>query len=213
MGMKSCLVALLFACLAVVVGCNDSDSGASYDCGNNDKGVIACMGDSITGEVNNGVPPYPSVLATLIPSKTIVNQGLGGEHSSGGAARVNGVLSRYHPCYLLVLYGANDILHFYDLNYTISNLRYILQTAKNNGTIPIIATLTPMIYSHAVFQGSVDQLNVMIRQMASEEKVQLVDLANEFRGSEDQLISFDGLHPNANGVSVVAMAFYEKVKP
>lgn len=208
------MLVLIFSLLLGCGGGGDGGGGASYNCGDNNKEVIACIGDSITGEVNNGVPPYPSVLASLLPGKTIVNEGVGGEGSDGGAARIDGILGYYHPCYMLILYGANDVLHAYHLDASISNLRYILQTCKLHGTIPIIATLTPMAYRYTFFQPTVERYSAAIRTLAAEESVQLVDLAHEFQGSAEQLISIeDGLHPNAAGVNVMAMAFYEKVKP
>ncbi len=217
--MAVCGLGLAVGLTGWMTGCGGSDGGDDGGGGGSacadtcNKVTVACMGDSITGDVNNGVPPYPSVLVGMMPQNTIVNQGRGGEESSGGARRVNNVLSRYNPCSLCILYGANDLMHFVAKGTTMDNLRYMVRAAKGRGTVPLVATLTPMLYStHWIFQGGADALNVMIREMASQEGAILVDLAAEFKGSETELMSADGVHPNAAGVQVMAVAFFEALQ-
>ncbi|NCC49646.1 MAG: hypothetical protein EOM20_00380 [Spartobacteria bacterium] len=200
--------------LSLQTGCggdDDGDSDSSSDFGDNNPKVIACMGDCITGDINYpGVSPYPSILAGMLPEKTVINEGGGAAKSSDGAARVNSVLKKDTPGYLLILYGTNDILHSLGHDGIINNLRFIIQSAKNNKTIPIIGTLPPMTYSHAIYNGSIDALNSKIRQMASEEGCRLADLAAEFSGTSPELFP-DGRHPNADGAAIIAVAYKEKI--
>ena len=78
--------------------------------------------------------------------------------------------------------------------------------AKANKTVPILATLLPMIGGHGIFTSAADRISNGIRDIASSEGVTLVDLNSEFGDPENQLIS-DGLHPNDTGNQIIALAF------
>ena len=195
-----------------LVGCDGggSSGGGGGDIGDNTAGVFVAMGDSLTsGYCVPAGAPYPDRTAAAT-GKTVINEGRCGERSGGGAGRVSGVLNQHKPEGLLILYGANDMINGGDVEGTIGNLRFIIQTAKANKTRPIIANLTPMYDGHAVFQGSVDALNQRINQLASEEGAALVNLAGEF-GQERDLIQADGLHPSDMGTQVIAFAFAGKI--
>jgi lysophospholipase L1-like esterase len=207
-------VLMLATGLALQPGCSDDDNdddSSSSDFGDNNPSVIVAMGDCISGDINYpGVEPYPAILAGMLPSKTIINESGGAAKSSDGASRVNGVLNKNTPAYLLILYGTNDILHSLGHDSIINNLRFIVQAAKNNKTVPIIGTLPPMTHSHSIYNGSIDALNTKIRQMASEENVRVADLAREFAGCDPEMFP-DGRHPNADGQAIIAMAYKEKI--
>ena len=184
----------------------DSGGGSSFDFGDNDVNTVVAMGDSIT---DGGCAPagasYPSRVAAL-SGKNVVNQGSCGEKSSGGASRVNSVLASTNPGYLLILYGANDALFDVDHFAVKENLRAIIQSAKNNMTLPILATLTPMYDGHAFGRGDAQAISVLIRELAGEEDVPLVDLEAEF-GEDRSLIQADGLHPSDTGAQLIALSF------
>lgn len=108
--------------------------------------------------------------------KNVINQGSCGEKSSGGADRVNTILDRYNPGYLCILYGANDAIFNLSVDTVINNLRYMIQDAKNNKTVPIVATLTPVYDGHAFASGNVQLYSDAIRQLAKDEGIKLADL-------------------------------------
>ncbi len=197
---------LLSGLVLVGAGCEGDSSGPSRDFGDNIPSKVACMGDSITvGGNYAGVPPYPSDLAGMRPDMQVLNKGKNGETSSGGAGRVGRVLGE-KPGFLCILYGANDMIHSRSKSATVASLRSMVTAAKMNKTVPLVATCTPMSGSRSIFNGSVQQLNAMIRQMASEEGVDLVDLEWEFAGAERERFP-DGLHPDAVGTVMIAAAF------
>lgn len=206
------------ACLSTMllwggVGC-ESGGGSKHDksridFGDNDPYLYVAIGDSITGDINNGVVPYPPRLAAML-QQTVINEGRGGETSGGGASRVKSVLSRHKPGYLLILYGANDLLHGRDKEDTINNLRYIIRAAKDNKTVPVISTLTPMTGSYHLWDTSEQRLSNAIRNLAHEEGAWLVDAAAEF-DHDRSYMSFDGLHPNDAGCQLLALAFYDEI--
>ncbi len=168
------------------------------------------MGDSITDGTGANTS-YPTILGEML-GKTVINEGYSGEHTGEGAARTPGVLAEYRPGFLLIFYGANDVIHLADHNLVIVQLRSMIYAARNNQTIPVLATITPHIfYREAAFGQSVRDLNVQIRNLAAEEQVTLVDLERAFEGHPEYMTS-DGLHPNDDGQAVIAAEFYDVLR-
>lgn len=191
---------------SLFAGCEGGDGGSSHDFGDNDPNVVVCMGDSITeGYLVAAADSYPAQLAGII-GKTVHNRGVGGARSSYGASTIDGVLSRYKPGYVLILFGANDVIHGGDQDEVISNLRGMVQRAKDNKTVPVIGTLTPMYAGHSTFNSGAIGLSVRIRAMAAEEGVDVADLEAAF-GADESLLLSDGLHPNAASAKVIAETF------
>jgi lysophospholipase L1-like esterase len=195
--------------MAGLVGCegDSSDDKDVFDFGDNDPDRVVALGDSITrGYGVNGGDSYPSQLSGMT-GRPVVNTGQDGERSSGGRSRVNSVLQRYQPGYLLVMYGANDLIGQESSGDIVANLRAIVQAAKANKTIPILATVTPAFPWHDFIEPRVESLNPMIVQMAKEEGVAVVDT---FKATNDaNYFQDDGLHPNASGCSQIAAVFSE----
>jgi lysophospholipase L1-like esterase len=191
---------------SLLCSCEDGGGGGGGggDVGSNDPNVYVALGDSITG--GNGVSqPYPSILSGML-GKTVYNQGQGGATSGDGVGRVKGLLARYKPGHLLILYGANDLAFGHDIGFTVANLRTIIQAAKANQTIPVIGTLTPMMYAHATFAGGATALSAEIRAMASEEGAAVANLESAF-GNNPDYMQADGEHPNQQGAQVMAETF------
>jgi lysophospholipase L1-like esterase len=94
----------------------------------------------------------------------------------------------------------------------------MLQYAIGRGVVPYLATVPPMVSggSRALNPNLVSLYNSLIRGLASELRITLVDVAAAFGGdgplSSSQLISVDGLHPNAQGYSTIASTFFASLK-
>jgi len=84
---------------------------------------------------------------------------------------VNSALQNDQPGYLLILYGANDAIMSYDSDTAIANLQDIVEAAKANNTIPVIATLTPMYGEHSIFNGEAERISDGIRNLATQENM------------------------------------------
>lgn len=200
---------LAIPCLMTLMGgCEGGGGGggSAHDFGDNDPNVIACLGDSITeGYLLASADSYPAQLAA-ITGKTVYNRGVGGSRTFEGVSAVGTVLNRYTPGYLLILYGVNDLIHGASQDSIITNLRTMIQAAKANSTVPVIATLTPTYDSHTWVADDVIALNGQIRTMAAEEGVDVADLEAAF-DADASLILVDGLHPSASGARVIAETF------
>ncbi len=204
---KQLLLVLATFCFALS-GCEDGDSGG-HDFGDNDPNLYVALGDSITdGSALSG--PYPARLSSMLGA-TVINEGKSGERSGGGVGRVYAVLDRYKPGYLLVLYGANDIIYGYGSSYIVENLRQIIDAAQASKTEVVIATLTPVADYHTYMRSYIAMLNPEIRRLAAEEDVALADMDEAFAGNTQYLCP-DGLHLNESGAQLMAETFYNALQ-
>jgi lysophospholipase L1-like esterase len=196
----------------LLAACESDGGGGSStpDVGDNDINTVVCLGDSITdGDCVPAGPNYPSRLAGM-SGKSVINQGSCGEKSGSGAGRAGGVLDKYSPGYMCILYGANDAIFDRPTGDVVANIRSIVQSCKANQTVPLVATLLPMYDSHGFANGNAQDISAGIRQMAGEEGVALVDLEKEF-GDDRSLLQADGLHPSDSGTQLIALAFNDRI--
>lgn len=206
-------VALMAGLLALGLGCELGGGGGSGGGGggamgpDNDRQMVVCMGDCITGDENySGVPPYPVNLQQLRPDRNIIIEGGGGADTGDGLSDIGGVLERRKPGQVIIFYGTNDILNSRSRTKAAENIRAMVQAAKAGGAIPITCTLPGTSKGHMNFQGSVNELNALIKQLATEEGVTCVDLGILFDSRRDELIP-DERHPGAEGLALIAQAF------
>jgi lysophospholipase L1-like esterase len=115
------------------------------------------------------------------------------------------VLQSRKPGYLLILYGANDIIKGVGPSTTVERLRGIIQAAKANQTIPIIGTVTPAFPWHDYMTPSIEHINPLITSMARAEGARV---ANTYGALNDEtLYQSDGLHHTPEGATALATAF------
>lgn len=202
-------MAMIFG-VALFSGCEDSGGGGGDDVGDNDKDLVICVGDSITQGFRCDGAPYPSQLAAMT-GKTVRNMGITGARASVGASRISSQLG-CKPGYVCILYGANDAIKQGGSSapYVKEQIRAIIVACKDNKSIPILGTVTPMVRGHRLFDGGARAINIALRELAKEEGVKLVDLYNEF-GEGEAYLGIDGLHPNAAGAELIAKCFAEKL--
>ncbi len=194
----------------VAAGCGGGGGGGGLsndDPGDNDTNVVIAFGDSLTaGEVQ---PSYPAILTGLI-GKTVTNDGSYGSTAAAGSGRCSTVISKRKGAYMLVLYGINDILFGRSTSQISGSLESIVNTCRNKHVVPVLATYPIPIHGHEIFAGATYRLNNAIRNLASQYGLKCVDLEKEFLDGSDPdpaLYLDDGLHPNAEGNQIIALAF------
>lgn len=204
-----CLAAGIIILMQGVTGCESSDSSSPHDFGENDPNTILSIGDSITsGYGVSSAQSYPVQLAGLL-ARRVINAGREGERSWEGRARFENLLDRYKPGYALILYGANDVIYS-STSGTVENLRQMIRAAQIRNVIPVVATLTPANRGHSYMQPEIANQNPRIRAMVKEEKARLADLEAAF-SENPSLLQSDGLHPNPDGMRVIAFTFFDKI--
>ena len=194
----------------VSAGCGGGGGGGGLsndDPGDNDLNVVMAFGDSLTA--GESQPPYPEILSGLI-GKTVTNDGVYSSTAAAGASRCSSIISKRKGAFMLILYGINDLLYGRSTSEIKSSLESIVTTCQNNHVVPVLATYPIPINSHEIYAGSTYRLNSAIRELASTYSIKYVDLEKEFRdGStpDSSLYMDDGLHPNAEGNQIMALAF------
>jgi lysophospholipase L1-like esterase len=157
-------------------------------------------------------------IAQIFPPSdhTYMNQGRGGETTTGGLARLPGVLSSLQPEVLLLLEGANDIATgaHAGVEQAEDGLRGMVRSARSHGVRwVLLATLTPQRSGGPKSGGAelVVPLNNEIKIIAVDEGALLVDVHAAF-GGDLSLISPDGLHPTEAGFQRMAETFYTVIR-
>lgn len=190
-------------------GCGGGGGGglSNDNPGDNDTNVVIAFGDSLTaGEVQ---PAYPAILSGLI-GKTVTNDGSYGSTAAAGAGRCASVIAARKGAFMLVLYGINDLLFGRSTDNIAASLEKIVNICRDNHVVPVLATYPIPIHGHEIFAGGTYRLNNAIRNLASAYHLRCVDLEKEFLDGSDPdpaLYLPDGLHPNAEGNKIIALAF------
>jgi lysophospholipase L1-like esterase len=171
------------------------------------KDICVALGDSIT--VGGYLTSYANSYVPLLSArwqKTVINEAVDGAHTSYGASTIDQVLYRHNPRYMTIYFGSND-LGFVDPNDTIRDLQYMIEKAKENGTIPVVATMGPFLNNWAWRQPYATELSRRIRQLAASQGTACADIEAALGGNSNYMIT-DGMHPNDEGHRIIADTFY-----
>jgi len=165
--------------------------------------VILAFGDSLTHGVGaKENESYPAVLQDL-SGRMVINAGVSGEESEPGLKRLVGVLEKYQPQLLILCHGGNDLLRKKDLNKMESNIRNMIQLAKDKN-IPVVMLGVPkpglFLSSFEVYKKIADSTDIVFME----------DLIPEILA--DKSLKSDTVHPNKDGYQVMAESIYSTLK-
>ncbi len=121
---------------------------------------------------------------------------------------------------VLIMEGANDLLVTRDSLVepaVISGLRQMILTAKGRSIQPFLATIPPeqdgcCPTNRGLGSSLVPGFNDLVRALADEQKVPLVDVYAALSDNVNTYIGPDGLHPTAAGYAQIADTFFRKIK-
>ena len=204
--------------IGLLAGCGDDGDSSltNSNPGINDLNVVVAFGDSITQGSECACVPYPARLSGLI-GKIVYNTGVGGSNASANVGRTQQAINKYHPAFMIILYGVNDVIHGDATEGIAAALAQMVLICKQNNVVPVLMTYPRPILGHNLFAGGTVSLNRSIRALASAEGIKCVDLEREFSAGPDPiypewpmtdatLMGPDGLHPNDAGTQVIALA-------
>jgi len=203
-----------------------SQNAASFDFGGNDPKKVVAIGDSITfgfldlqkrGFHLTTSNNYPNILQgklkRLDPAWQVINEGVGGEFTDTGAARIGSVLRSDRPGFILIMEGTNDAHHCGDSVALVNNLRRMVQSAKANKTIPILGTIPPSFRNNPCADDIIDEANGGIQAIGGAEGIVIADIFNGM--NQRDLFGIapdrDPLHPNERGYAVMAEIWYKAI--
>jgi lysophospholipase L1-like esterase len=173
---------------------------------------IVLIGDSITDirsswHSNWDNFSYSDLLAKMWnTSYDVINSGVRGSTMKG--LDIDRRITEYHPKYVIILYGTNDIAYYNDpdefYNYYNANIDEIY---RQNPYISIFLSNIMWTNGECRPESSVIEFNDRISLIASKRNIPLADLFSKFYKNSSLLV--DGLHQNEKGARVIAETFNE----
>lgn len=227
---------VLSAALAVAValsGCSDPPSGASAPARTDAAAVPAVpaaapdsaspavasrrvlfLGDSLTSGL--GLPleqAYPTLIAKKLASRgkgwTVVNAGVSGDTSAGGARRLVWSLQG-GAAILVVALGANDGLRGLPPDDLARNLDSIITTAQSSGTRVLLAGMEAPPNNGPEYTAKFRQVYA---DVARRHDVVLLPFLLDGVAGAASLNQADGIHPNPRGAALVADNVWRALEP
>ena len=165
--------------------------------------VVLAFGDSLTyGTGANEDESYPVQLARLT-GRRVVREGVPGEVSAGGLARLPGALDEHRPKLLVLCHGGNDYLHRQSKQQAAENLRAMIRLAKGRGVeVLLIGTPEPgFTLTPPEFYGEIA-------------KEFGIPYDGEILGKilRNGSLKSDQIHPNAKGYALMAERLFERLR-
>jgi acyl-CoA thioesterase-1 len=176
--------------------------------------VIVAFGDSLSA--GYGVDPglsFPDFVQRTLDEKglkfRVVNQGISGDTTSGGAARTAEAI-RLQPAVVVLELGGNDGLRGLPLTATRANLSEMIDAFQAAGARVVLAGITlPRNYG----PDYIREFESIYKDLAREKKVTLIPFLLEGVALNNQLMQGDGIHPNVEGNKRVAKTVMRYLEP
>jgi lysophospholipase L1-like esterase len=170
---------------------------------------VVFFGDSITDNWGR----YPGT-GMFFPGRPYVNRGIGGQTTTQMVVRFRQDVVDLHPAVVVILAGTNDIAGNtgpMTPEMTEDNLRTMVDLAKANGIRVVLTSITPAA-AYPWRPGvqpieAIKEINAWMRAYCADHGVTYVDYysaMSDESGAMKTGISFDGVHPNANGYEIMA---------
>jgi lysophospholipase L1-like esterase len=165
--------------------------------------VLLAFGDSLTyGTGANEEESYPAQLARL-SGRRVLREGVPGEVSASGLARLPGLLDEHRPRLLLLCHGGNDFLRRLPKAEAAANVRAMIRLAQSRG-VEVVLIGTPEF-------GFLLSPPDFYAEIAKEFRIPYEGgvLSTILR---DTNLKADQVHPNAAGYRLMAQRVYELLK-
>ena len=171
--------------------------------------TVLILGDSLSyGTGANTGEDYPSLLAKST-NWNIINEGVPGETSAGGLARLPDLLAKHQPKLLIVELGGNDLLRQVSPTEIAQNLNDILALANTQSIQTVLVAIPEINPLKATFGNLSD--HPLYESIALNTSTPLISHVFSDVLSDKNLRS-DQIHANAKGYDEVAKRLTEKLK-
>ncbi len=228
--MKALLKLIIAFGLFIIISCNSSEPNQNTIAENKeDKTIkpesqtkeeqkvkhIVFFGNSLSA--GYGVAPEECFAGLIekridsleLPYK-VINAGLSGETTAGGASRINWILKQTVDIFILEL-GGNDALRGIKPESSYENLQSIIDnTRKKYPEVKII--IAGMMAPPNMGNDFTEQFRGMFPKLAKENSTLLIPFLLEGVGGIPSLNLADGIHPNQEGHKIVAENVWEILK-
>jgi acyl-CoA thioesterase-1 len=176
----------------------DANRDAAAKAASSAAGPILVIGDSLSAEYgiargSGWVELLRGRLRDRGLQRAVVNASVSGETTAGGRARIEGLLRRQQPAFVIIELGGNDALRGLDLNATRANLLDMIRRSQQAGArVLLLGMKVPPNYGKSYS----DAFERVFVDVARETNVPLVPFFLD--GLADRLEYFqpDRIHPN-----------------
>jgi acyl-CoA thioesterase I len=181
---------------------------------NDKRPLLVCFGDSLTaGFGADAGQSYPDYLQTDLDTRgyhyRVVNEGISGNTTKDGVARLDSILA-LKPAVVVVEFGGNDGLRGLPIEDSRANLDKIVSTLKASGTKVALAGITlPPDYGPDYIQ----QFNATYSLLAKKYNVPLLPFLLQGVFGVEGMMQPDRTHATAAGNQIVASNVLPLVTP
>ncbi len=185
-----------------------------------DRDKYVGFGDSITYGIialapapNLGyVPRLEDLIDSNIKNSDVVNQGIGGEKTGEGLARINSVVNGEQAQTIFLMEGTNDVKDTsISMDTAAFNLQAMIDRCLNLGMTTFLGTILPHHPWEGLTEARVRDLNQKIESIAADPNIYFVDQFSSFTNHSipwPALLS-DTTHPTADGYQIIAETWYK----
>ena len=177
--------------------------------------VILAFGDSLTfGSGVDRALTYPSQLQAELDRRgytyRVVNQGVSGDTTSGGIARLEGALA-LEPEIVILELGGNDGLRGIPVDVARENLRTMIKAFNEVGSRVILAGMSlPLNYG----PDYISSFESIYADLTQEHDIVLIPFFLEGLVEEyERYMQADGIHPTSEGYTIVVDTVLETIEP
>lgn len=173
--------------------------------------VIVAFGDSLTQGVSG--KSYPAYLQDILDQNgyeyRVENQGVSGDTSSDGLARIENVIAQ-KPALVILEFGGNDGLRGIPVEETKKNLEQMIQELRAAKIPLVLAGITlPPNYG----PDYVKPFTAMYPELARKYRLRFLPFLLIHVYNKPELMQPDGIHPSQQGNKVVAHDVFELIRP
>jgi acyl-CoA thioesterase-1 len=176
-----------------------------------DRPVIVAFGDSLTAGVAGR--SYPENLQEILDQEgfryRVDNQGVSGDTSTDGLARIDNVIAQ-HPFLVLLEFGGNDGLRGVPVPATEKNIDEMIHQLKQKSIPVVLLGITlPPNYG----PDYVKPFTEMFPKLARENHLKLMPFLLVHVYQNSALMQPDGIHPDGEGNKIVARDVFALIQP
>jgi len=176
--------------------------------------TLLVVGDSISAgyglaRIDQG---WVSLLQRALQPRDIavVNASISGDTTAGGLARIDELLQRVHPRWVLIELGGNDGLRGLTPAQMADNLTAMIGKARQAGAeVLLLGMRIPPNYG----KRYAEMFQRVYGEVAGRQRVALVPFLLEGVGGHDSLMQADGIHPTAEGYRIVVENVLQSLLP
>jgi acyl-CoA thioesterase-1 len=180
-----------------------------------DRPKIIAFGDSLTAGFGLAEKEsYPYLLQQKLNAEgfdyEVVNAGVSGDTSLGGAERADWVLGRENAKVLILALGANDLLRRMPVDQMKANLEKILEKAKAKKMKVLICGMLAPASVGEEYQR--DYINAY-SELSKKYDTAFLPFMLQDIALDKKLNQADGIHPNAAGTKIMTENIFNALEP